>query len=205
MRFLFLLVLMLSPLVSFSQDEETSINEETNEAIENDEDITENPENSEATPAVSKVIRHTPNPNKWRIGDVSRYLDNYARQTEVQVFTAQDLAVSGLYLPENTGKPQGGVLILHDNEQHAHWPQTVAPLREYLPDYGWNTLSLFMIKGLSVLYQKERNRFLLRFKVKQHLTTPPVIQQTLPTPRMQNKLKLQKKKWPMKQTSLKTY
>ena len=89
------------------------------------------------------VERHKPNPATWRKADVSRYLAAFARTEEVRVF-GQDDAVSGLYLPENTGKPQGGVLILHDVEQHAHWPETVAPLREYLPDYGWNTLSLFM-------------------------------------------------------------
>jgi len=32
---------------------------------------------------------------------------------------------------------------LHDVDQHAHWPNTVTPIREYLPDYGWNTLSIF--------------------------------------------------------------
>lgn len=94
------------------------------------------------------VKRHEPNPNKWRLGDVTRFLDNYSREEEVLTFEQQDGNVSGLYLPENTGKPQGGVLILHDVDQHAHWPQTVAPLREYLPDYGWNTLSLFMNQGI---------------------------------------------------------
>ena len=47
-----------------------------------------------------------------------------------------------MFLAEATGNPQGGVLILHDNQQHGHWPDIVAPLREYLPQHGWSTLSI---------------------------------------------------------------
>lgn len=101
----------------------------------------------EPTPAPT-IERHQPNPDKWRLDDVTRFLTNFARNGEVLTFEQDEGQVSGLYLPENTGKPQGGVLILHDVDQHAHWPQTVAPLREYLPDYGWNTLSLFMNQGI---------------------------------------------------------
>lgn len=47
-----------------------------------------------------------------------------------------------LYLPENTGQPQGGVVILHGYWRHLDWPETIKPLRESLPDHGWHTLSL---------------------------------------------------------------
>lgn len=103
----------------------------------------ENPEGAPVT--VNRVL---PDPNQRRIQDVIEHLALYGRDQEVIKFSDEEESISGLYLPENTGKPQGGILILHDVEQHAHWPTTVAPLREYLPDYGWNTLSLFFTKTL---------------------------------------------------------
>ena len=78
-----------------------------------------------------------------------KYLNEHQRSFEVIKFSDEESSISGLYLPENTGRPQGGILILHDIAQHAHWPHTVSPLREYLPDYGWNTLSLFFENYLS--------------------------------------------------------
>ena len=39
-------------------------------------------------------------------------------------------------------QPQGAVLILHDQEQHANWPYFIRPLRDSLPDAGWHTLSV---------------------------------------------------------------
>ncbi len=138
-----LIIAMVQTETARAQDEATTPtpadteNNATNDASGDDE-------KSAATAAVAPPVpRHNPNPSLWRKEDVSRFLTAFSRLEEVRVFGQED-AVSGLYLPENTGKPQGGVLILHDVEQHAHWPETVAPLREYLPDYGWNTLSLFM-------------------------------------------------------------
>ncbi len=37
---------------------------------------------------------------------------------------------------------QGAVLILHDKEQHANWPQVISPIRSKLPKYGWYTLAV---------------------------------------------------------------
>jgi len=147
----FLCLVWLSSAIA--QDEAI---DESNEAIEESQESPDNEDNTAAeaessgdsTDSKPAIKRHIPNPNKWRLGDVTRFLDNYSREEEVLTFEQQDGNFSGLYLPENTGKPQGGVLILHDVDQHAHWPQTVAPLREYLPDYGWNTLSLFMNQGI---------------------------------------------------------
>jgi hypothetical protein len=68
------------------------------------------------------------------------------RQEEVVQLSSQDNDSTedyyGLFLADASGSPQGGVLILHDNQQHGHWPDIVAPLREYLPQYGWATLSI---------------------------------------------------------------
>ena len=98
---------------------------------------------SEAQTAQEVIPHVIPNPGTRRIQEVLKHLNLFQRDEEVIKFGDEESTLSGLYLPENTGTPQGGILILHDIEEHAHWPQTVGPLREYLPDYGWNTLSLF--------------------------------------------------------------
>jgi hypothetical protein len=60
---------------------------------------------------------------------------------------AQELTVDGkpvlaLWRSETTGRPLGGVILLHDVDAHADWPGVVGPLRRDLPQHGWNTLSL---------------------------------------------------------------
>lgn len=101
-------------------------------------------DSSQAPQTVQEIVPHVvPNPGKRRIQEVLKHLNLFKRDDEVIKFGDEESTLSGLYLPENTGTPQGGILILHDIEEHAHWSQTVGPLREYLPDYGWNTLSLF--------------------------------------------------------------
>ena len=108
-----------------------------------DEKETEAGANNATAPAAPEIPRITPNLGSKRINDVLTHLGLFQQDQQVIKFGDDDSTLSGLYLPENTGTPQGGVLILHDIEQNALWPQTVGPLREYLPDYGWNTLSLF--------------------------------------------------------------
>ncbi|GAA6135655.1 alpha/beta hydrolase family protein [Oceaniserpentilla sp. 4NH20-0058] len=116
-----------------------------------DEAETPSPDSQDAvvnTPEPAKEISPpkeyvTPDKAKERNQDVIRYLKSFQRENELIEIVGKNGNMSGLYLPENTGMPQGGVLILHDIEQHAHWPNTVTPIREYLPDYGWNTLSIF--------------------------------------------------------------
>lgn len=100
-------------------------------------------DSSEPSTEQALVERTQPNPSARRVSEVVRHLGLFNRSQEVIKFSDDEASISGLYLPENTGKPQGGILILHDIDQHAHWPSTIGPLREYLPDYGWNTLSLF--------------------------------------------------------------
>ncbi len=63
------------------------------------------------------------------------------RENEVVMLDAEE-SFYGLFLAEETGNPQGAVLILPDIQQHGHWPKMIAPLREYLPRFGWATLSI---------------------------------------------------------------
>lgn len=107
---------------------------------ESNPDATSNANDSENIARKTYVI---PNKAKQRMADVIRHLTLFQRKDELVEMGGKENPMTGVYLPENTGSPQGGVLILHDIAQHAHWPNTVTPIREYLPDYGWNTLSIF--------------------------------------------------------------
>lgn len=50
---------------------------------------------------------------------------------------------------------QGAILLLHDKEQHADWPQIIRPVRMSLPKWGWYTLSVNLPDELR-LQQPER-------------------------------------------------
>ena len=44
--------------------------------------------------------------------------------------------------PSLIAEEQGAILLIHDKEQHADWPQIIRPLRKILPEAGWFTLSV---------------------------------------------------------------
>lgn len=48
----------------------------------------------------------------------------------------------GLWLPANTPKAKGTVVLLPSEGETADGPRAPGPIREYLPDHGWNTLSI---------------------------------------------------------------
>ncbi len=50
----------------------------------------------------------------------------------------------GIYAEDTTGKPRGGVILLHGMGVHPDWAEVIAPLRTELPDFGWATLSIQM-------------------------------------------------------------
>ena len=96
-----------------------------------------------ATPSsAAQPPRATPQMAARRHQSIINHLSLYQRQREVVQLVATDDAFNGLFIQETMGKPQGGVLLLHDNEQHGHWPTVTGPLREYLPEYGWSTLAI---------------------------------------------------------------
>lgn len=138
MLFLHMIILIVLALPVWAADEEP-----VNTDIPSEQD-SDAPEQSSTDETSREPLTYvTPNKAKQRMADVVRHLKTFQRESEIIEMSGKDGPMAGLYLPENTGKPQGGVLILHDIEQHAHWPNTISPVREYLPDYGWNTLSIF--------------------------------------------------------------
>lgn len=44
--------------------------------------------------------------------------------------------------PSLIPEKQGAILLIHDKEQHADWPQIIRPLRQSLPESGWYTFSV---------------------------------------------------------------
>lgn len=128
-----------SPNTTDTEGESTpALDTQANEEDMNTEDSTNQSQNSR-----KPITYVTLNKAKQRKEEVIKYLKTFQRENEIIEINGKNGPTAGLYLPENTGKPQGGVLILHDIAQHAQWPNTVTPIREYLPDYGWNTLSIF--------------------------------------------------------------
>ncbi len=95
-----------------------------------------------SVPAAPPVPRQLPYPEAARHLAIQQYLTLYQRNDEIVPLISEEQAFYGLLLPGRNAAPQGGILILHDLEQHGHWPVLVAPLRENLPDYGWTTLAI---------------------------------------------------------------
>ncbi|MBI5450979.1 MAG: DUF3530 family protein [Gammaproteobacteria bacterium] len=78
-----------------------------------------------------------------------------------------------LYKQDTTGAPKGGVILLHSIGTHPDWPMVIHPLREALPDYGWDTLAIQLpipdsryasIKDYPALYDRSVQRILLAIK-----------------------------------------
>lgn len=113
-------------------------------ADDSEKQSSEDTQTEEGATASGKPLpeRVTPNLFKQREQDIRKYLTSVQREDELVDIPSSGESFVGFLLPERTGKPQGGVLILPDNGQHGHWPRIVAPLRDYLPDYGWQTLTI---------------------------------------------------------------
>lgn len=149
MRISLLVTLMMA--VSFNlythaaDEEETNSVNATETAAANSQVDTETPSTAEDTSPESQNptrLRVRPYPDAERHQSLIEYLRQHQRQQEVMTLVAGETSFYGLFLRERSGSPQGGVLILHDLEQHGHWPTLVAPLREGLTEHGWTTLAI---------------------------------------------------------------
>lgn len=112
---------------------------------------TADPDSEESAPPPAPVIpRHNPDPVSNRHFGVETYLKQHQRRHEVITLISAERSFYGLFLPDRSGSPQGGLVILHDLEQHGQWPVLVGPLREQLPEYGWSTLAIELPDPYSV-------------------------------------------------------
>lgn len=76
------------------------------------------------------------------LNDLAQAMNNTQRGEEVVILGEGDNGFLGLRLQQRTATPQGAVLILHDQGHNPDWPDLLQQARNYLPDVGWNTLSI---------------------------------------------------------------
>lgn len=113
---------------------ESSTEGSTEDNVDNN---TEN--NTKPTEAPPRAV---PSGHRLQQNALINQLSQQGRQHEIVPIGRDETAFTGFLLNETTGKPQGALLILHDAQQHQHWPTTTAPVREQLPNHGWMTLSI---------------------------------------------------------------
>lgn len=137
-----LLLLIASNLSLYSKaadEEDTSQDPGSNadEPKSSNADTEENAEEQQPEP-----LRHLPSITDKRSASLLDHMTLMSREDEVVTLSSLEETFYGLYLPQASGQPQGGILILHDEQQHGHWPDIIGPLREYLPLFGWSTLTI---------------------------------------------------------------
>ncbi|MGK0249106.1 MAG: hypothetical protein ACI910_001843 [Oleispira sp.] len=143
------------PSLSWAAEVDSDLEAPSSEALAAENPEAEASDSKAAGSAETKALFHyTPDIPKKRAQSLIQYMTLMQRQEEVVQLSSLSNANAdesdtrlaedyyGLFLADATGSPQGGVLILHDSQQHGHWPDIVAPLREYLPEHGWTTLTI---------------------------------------------------------------
>lgn len=105
------------------------------------EAVTETP--AEAPPNPMDLDRVMPPPEQGSFDLELRYLNQLPAEQFVRL-QANGVEFATLWRNQETGNPQGALLIVHDNGHHQDWPHVVHDLRQYLPVVGWSTLSISM-------------------------------------------------------------
>ena len=98
-------------------------------------------ETSSSTPSLP-LERIFPNMEKQKSHAL---VDHFERlqQTESVVWLGEEQdSFLAIYGRDTTGRPQGAIIVIHDESHQPEWPNVITPLREHLPLYGWATLSI---------------------------------------------------------------
>jgi hypothetical protein len=74
--------------------------------------------------------------------ELPRHYQNSLQGDQVIELSTPSERFFALSLEQETGSPEGGVLILHDAGQTPDWPFLLQQSRTYLPIVGWSTLSI---------------------------------------------------------------
>ena len=133
---LLLILILLSSTHLFAKEENT------------EEDNPQDPapeaplETSQDLPSLPGDIRSVPNIEVQKANALTTHFKTL-REEELTVWLGEEgaefLAIYGM---DNTGSPQGALIILHDESHQPEWPIIITPLRKELPNFGWATLSL---------------------------------------------------------------
>ncbi|MFY0665437.1 MAG: DUF3530 family protein [Natronospirillum sp.] len=106
-----------------------------------DEEAAEVEEPVAPPPAPQDLERVMPSPEQNSFDLEMRYLNQLPAEQFVRL-QANGVEFATLWRNQETGTPQGAILIVHDNARHQDWPHIVHDLRQYLPVVGWSTLSI---------------------------------------------------------------
>lgn len=144
-QILVILLLLTSSLsLSIMAEEEPAPEEMTPQEMTNTQPANSEAANDQmmATDQPPALQRHLPNTLNKRAVALLDHMSLMGREDEVITLSNPEEDFYGLYLPHASRQPQGAILILHDEQQHGHWPEIIGPLREYLPLFGWSTLTI---------------------------------------------------------------
>ena len=90
--------------------------------------------------STEQTARIEPNPEADRVADLAKTI---SPETEATWLSLDDGSQHlSLYHPASSPEPLGGVVIMPDRGMHADWPVDAHPLRLFLADAGWQTLSI---------------------------------------------------------------
>lgn len=81
---------------------------------------------------------------KSHLQDLAGHYRNLQNGESVVELSSGDDNFIALAVRQRTATPQGGVLILHDQGHNPDWPHRLQQSRRFLPDVGWDTLSIAM-------------------------------------------------------------
>ncbi|MBY4676082.1 DUF3530 family protein [Marinobacterium arenosum] len=87
--------------------------------------------------------RSEPDPDAAKVAELAKALEP---RTQVLWLPIGEIPALALYQPQGSGQLHGSVILFHDDQTHADWPNLVRPLRLGLADKGWDTLSLQLPK-----------------------------------------------------------
>ena len=132
------------PIDQEAQSAEETTSEETTDAENTDIESDDAEASEDQTTKTEQPIipRYLPSTTNKRASSLLKHMSLMGREDEVITLNNSEERFYGLYLHQASGQPQGGILILHDEQQHGHWPDIIGPLREYLPLFGWSTLTI---------------------------------------------------------------
>jgi len=88
--------------------------------------------------------RVIPQPESQLAKSITIHYKNLRMGDEIVELSNGSESYWALYQQNRTASPQGGALLIHDQAQTMDWPIMLQEVRTYLPDTGWDTLSITM-------------------------------------------------------------
>ena len=137
--FIILWFVLISPLPALSQNTTMASEPPANEPEQAQNAIGNDSETPASQTTTSKALEPAPLPTEQaQMALLAASVD----EASVQWLQTGEEKFLSLFEQDNTGTPQGAILMLHAEGQHPNWPLTLKTMRTNLPDYGWITLAI---------------------------------------------------------------